>query len=319
MTTKHTLFLSSSSDPSSPLAVDKEYNRVREKLESVNVEWSNAVDYWPDIKLDQLHERLYDYRPVVVHFSGHGRDNGALVMRDHNGKSGPMHPDGLASLFGAFKSSLRLMVLNACYSEALAVKLVEHIDVVVGMRSAVTDAAAILFAPSFYRVLAKGGSVAEAFNQAKSLIQARYNQETNIPQLLLRDGVDPEKLFIPGEVAPNVDSDSAKAAPSAPTAHSVPDIGPLTRPQKDGLVNLLLNSRYMTQANLRDEVLAALRQELFVQISILPNPRATISSLVNTCDRYPGGIVELIDALRPYEQGTRQMNAIDAWLRTVGA
>lgn len=58
--------------------------------------------------------------------------------------------------------NLRLVVLNACYSRPQAEAITKSIDAAVGMKRAIGDEAAIVFAVSFYRALGFGRSVKEA-------------------------------------------------------------------------------------------------------------------------------------------------------------
>jgi hypothetical protein len=82
----------------------------------------------------------------------------------------PIAVDGLAKLFAAYAGRVRLIVLNACYSDALAEALIEHVDVVIGMPHTIDDDAAILFAPTFYQQLAGGQSIQTAYEVARALL-----------------------------------------------------------------------------------------------------------------------------------------------------
>lgn len=187
--------LSSSPDPDEPIAVDKEFNHLREKLASSEVGRLVELDYWPDVRLDQVASRLYANRAQVLHFSGHATENGELVMRDHNGEPSVCGPDGMARLLRSFRDQLRCVVLVACYSDELGVRVSDAIDVVIGMRVEVDDEAAVLFVATFYEALAFGKSVAAAFEVAAAVMDA-FEPGTGDPVLRVRDGVDAEQIFL---------------------------------------------------------------------------------------------------------------------------
>src|SRR6185503_17837523 len=145
------LFLSANASDRTPLAVDLEYNRVKCGLQTLGVwpEWRPAVEHVPAVAWEQVPEQLLLHDASIVHFAGHGYPDGSLEFSTRSGGNRQVHADGLAGLFAHYAGQVRLVVLNACYSNALADALTAHIDVVVGLRHAVADEAAILFALTF--------------------------------------------------------------------------------------------------------------------------------------------------------------------------
>ena len=97
----------------------------------------------------------------------------------------------LAELFAVLKDNIRLVVLNACYSEEQARAIVEEIDFVVGMADEIGDEGARVFAASFYRGLAYGRSVRSAFDLGLNELQLEgLRSDESVPVLLSREGVD---------------------------------------------------------------------------------------------------------------------------------
>lgn len=190
------LFLSANPDEDNPLAVEKEENRIFKVRNASKHQERIAIESLPDVDLPELAKSLRLHSPTILHFSGHGEPDGALVMRDDNGEIYEMHPDGLAQLVALDKDTIRLVVLNACFSSELADLLVVNIDCVVGMTAAVSDDAAILFAHTFYSALFDGLSVARAFATSAAAVTARYNAERNTPVLRCRAGVDPTAVYL---------------------------------------------------------------------------------------------------------------------------
>lgn len=166
------LFLSASAAPGSPLAVDREYNRVKAGLQTLGVwpAWRVAVEHVPAVTWEQVPEQLLLHRASIVHFAGHGHPDSSLEFATRAGGAQRIGAEGLARLFEGYAAQVRLVVLNACYSDALAAALVEHVDVVIGMTQAISDDAAILFAPAFYQQLAGGKSVQTACEVASGVV-----------------------------------------------------------------------------------------------------------------------------------------------------
>ena len=69
----------------------------------------------------------------------------------------------LSGLFKLFAAHVRCVVLNACYSEAQARAVAEHIPYVVGMTRALGGDAAITFSTAFYDALGAGEAVPFAY------------------------------------------------------------------------------------------------------------------------------------------------------------
>ncbi len=98
---------------------------------------------------------------------------------------------------------MRVVVLNACYSEVQAKAIVAEIDFVVGMTESIGDKAARLFAASFYRGLGFGRSVQTAFDLGVNAIKREglFKYE-DVPVLLVKPGVDPATRLVTEGVTP---------------------------------------------------------------------------------------------------------------------
>ncbi len=91
-----------------------------------------------------------DYRPNIIHFSGHGAGIEGLAFEDETGKEQLVTGEALAGLFGQFSKQVECVLLNACYSEVQAQAIVQHINYVIGMNDQIQDKAAIEFVVGFY-------------------------------------------------------------------------------------------------------------------------------------------------------------------------
>lgn len=193
-------FLAANPLSSDRLALDEEARSIEEKVrDSKHRELVSVRTRWA-VRPQDLQQALLEDEPVVVHFSGHGGGSSGIVL--HSQMQGAEHlvaEAALVDLFRVLKDDIRLVVLNACYSEVQAQAIVKEIDFVVGMSDSVADDAARVFAAAFYRGLAFGRSVQTAFDLGiNELRLVGLDDEDDIPNLLIRSGVDANSTKLVG-------------------------------------------------------------------------------------------------------------------------
>jgi hypothetical protein len=105
--------------------------------------------------------------------------------------------DALTQMIASAAPATRLVVLNACFSSALAQSLCDLVDCVVGMDSAIDDDAARSFAVAFYRALGNWCSIGNAIAQAIATLAAKRFPDEHVPICRTRDGVNADHLFLP--------------------------------------------------------------------------------------------------------------------------
>lgn len=123
------------------------------------------------VRVGDLQELLFRYKPQIVHFCGHGSGDQGLVFEANDGGEQWVRTDALSNLFNLFSNNVSCVLLNACYSEEQANAIVEHIDYVIGMNQEIRDDAAIAFSKGFYQALGFGCSVEDAFKFGHNAIQ----------------------------------------------------------------------------------------------------------------------------------------------------
>ncbi|MCD7060128.1 response regulator [Pelagibacterium xiamenense] len=143
-----------------------------------------------------LLEHLNRFRPHVLHFSGHGSETEEIVLTNEVGDTQPVSKAALIGLFKALKDDIRVVVLNACFSQRQAEAITEHIDCAIGMSQAIGDRAAITFAAAFYSALGFGRSIGQAFEQGALALMLEGIAEENTPCLVTRPGIDASKLHL---------------------------------------------------------------------------------------------------------------------------
>lgn len=131
-----------------------------------------------------LLQAILEESPNIVHFSGHGQEEG-LVLQNEVGERCIVGKEGLSDLFKLFNDSIRCVVLNACYSIAIAQAIREHIPYVIGMKAGIPDKAAIAFSTGYYRALGAGRDIPFAFDLGIAAMKLSGSfMEEDIPILL---------------------------------------------------------------------------------------------------------------------------------------
>ncbi|MCI5124796.1 MAG: hypothetical protein D3925_10035 [Candidatus Electrothrix sp. AR5] len=127
---------------------------------------------------------MLTHDPQIVHFSGHGEEEGIIVDGGAGGAKF-VPPQALTGLFSLFPQ-VECVLLNCCFSEPQAHALSEHIPYVVGMKTSVTDEAARKFSIGFYKALGAGRSYEDAFSFGCNSIQLHGIPEDDTPVLLAK-------------------------------------------------------------------------------------------------------------------------------------
>ena len=196
MSTCNVLFFAASPNGVTPLALDEECREIDQKIRAAEYrEELQLITKWA-VRPDDLLQYLNQYRPHIVHFSGHGSGSEEIILLDSKRRPKAVSKAALKQLFSALKDNIRVVVLNACFSRPQAEAIAEIIDCAIGMRKAISDEAAIAFAATFYRALGFGRSVKEAFDQGRTALMLDGLPEEETPELLVRAGVDPANIIL---------------------------------------------------------------------------------------------------------------------------
>lgn len=188
------LFLSANPEKTDKLALIKECNAINKEIELAAGRESFKIEQYHDISIDQIRIQLLEYKPQIIHFSGHGSPRSALVFQTATGQVDIVPPDALTGLFKILGKDISLVFLNACYSQEQAEEIAKHVKCVIGMSRAISDETALKFAVSFYSTLGFGKSVKDAFDLAANDLKLFGIPDDATPQLCIKEGVDPSKL-----------------------------------------------------------------------------------------------------------------------------
>jgi CHAT domain-containing protein len=178
------LFLASNPKDTPQLRLDEEMRAIDHAL--LQAEFRDRFDikqHWA-VRVIDVQGYLLRHKPDILHFSGHGSSSSEIILEDNVGNSRPVPPKALSQLFSVLKDNIRIVVLNACYSEQQAQSIAEHIDCVIGMSRSINDPSAIGFATAFYQALGYGRDVKTAFDLGCIQIGLDGIDEQSIPKLL---------------------------------------------------------------------------------------------------------------------------------------
>lgn len=189
------LFLSSNPWTTSRILVDEEMREIFEKLQEGPYRDNFELHRHTAIRAIDLQRLLMMHEPHIVHFSGHGSKKHKIILGGKPGRGKQVDRDGLAKMFALYRSHLRLVVLNACFTKTQAKSLSQVIDYSVGAGKGIGDKEGVAFAGAFYRALGFGKSVKDAFESAKAEVALTRMPRTKGIELFLRKGVEETDSF----------------------------------------------------------------------------------------------------------------------------
>jgi len=178
------LFLAANPVDTNRLRLDAEIRAIDQSLRKA--EFRNRFElqqHWA-VQIMDIEEYLLRHRPDIVHFSGHGSRASEIILEEASGRSRPVSANALERLFSILRDNIKCVVLNACYSEQQAQAIAQSIDCVIGMSTAIGDAAAIGFAAAFYQALGYGRDIKTAFDLGCVQINLEGLNEQDTPKLI---------------------------------------------------------------------------------------------------------------------------------------
>lgn len=155
-------------NPISLLDVEEERRRISTGLKRAGV--AAHVHFLPEATTGEVKTALRD-KWDVVHFTGHGTEDGRLVLEDRLGAAHFLSKEETAQLFTGQQAPL--VVLSACHSQIIGQGLLGvGVPTVVAVDASkpIADRAAIIFAEHFYSALAKGWNIQKAFDEAQRAV-----------------------------------------------------------------------------------------------------------------------------------------------------
>ncbi|MBO3461847.1 protein kinase [Aetokthonos hydrillicola Thurmond2011] len=170
------------------LRLDQEIRNIEEAIERSTKRELFEICIRTAVRSQDIRRSIAEERPFIVHFCGHGMEDGSLLLEDDAGENKLVSPQGLASLFKLHADCVKCVVLNACYSVQLAESISQYIDYVIGMNQPIEDQAAIAFTQGFYDGLGfanpnNQNAFERAFDEGMVALQMEDLLQASVPVL----------------------------------------------------------------------------------------------------------------------------------------
>ena len=189
------LFLSANPWITGRILVDEEAREISERLQEGPYRDKFELHNHGAVRPIDFQRLLLKYEPEIVHFSGHGSKRQRILFSGTHGRSRAVDQQGLTNLLALYSSHVRLVLLNACFTNAQAQSISEVVNYSIGTSNAIGDKASVAFAGAFYRALGFGKSVKEAFESAKAELALTKMPCSRGIELFVRNGVDRKDSF----------------------------------------------------------------------------------------------------------------------------
>ena len=178
------------------LDLDFEAREIKEAItKSLNRDSIQFETRWAARTTD-LFQAINETNPTIIHFSGHGSDDGGLVFQDNAGLPKVVKRETVIEMINASSDQVRLVVFNNCYSSAIADKVVEEVEAAIGMNTSIGDQAAIVFATQLYSSLGFGKNLEMAFKQAIIAIKLEGIDEAETPELFVNSSFNATDIVL---------------------------------------------------------------------------------------------------------------------------
>lgn len=198
------------------LKIDKEAREIKQEVVRALHRDSVVFETRWATRTKDLRRELLAEDPTIVHFSGHGGDEGLILESEDGRESHYVDAPALKEFFNAFHGQIRVVVLNACYSRPQAEAIAEVVGCAIGTPSRISDAAAISFSAAFYSSIAYGKSVQAAFDQARATLKMGGFRDQEEPHLVTGPGVVASELVLVAPERPHVGPPIPPSPPPGP-------------------------------------------------------------------------------------------------------
>ncbi len=177
------LILTANPQNTTRIRLDEEVREIYAELKRARQQGQIVFEQRWAAQFKDLQEGLFEFRPTIVHFSGHGAGDQGVIFESENGDSHLVKNQPLSSLFNIFSQQVRCVFINTVYSQIQAQKIANHIDYTIGFSNTVQDKACITFSRGFYRALGRDLSIEEAYKLGIIELQSQDIPEDQFPTL----------------------------------------------------------------------------------------------------------------------------------------
>lgn len=196
------LFLAASPAQFPKISYLEEKNAIEELLKDRVVQKDCHIELVDYLSPTKMWQSIADFRPQIIHFSGHGKrkdtlpdgrtnDNYGLVLhKDNSSEVEYLKAETLEAQFSAIKGylpDLQLVFLNACYSNEEAKAISRNGILTIGTTQEVISKAAQHFSSSFYRFLLRPNELLYSFGMSR-MTGSSFDPDTRKAYVLYYNG-----------------------------------------------------------------------------------------------------------------------------------
>ena len=187
--TKRILFTAANPSDEARLQIGVEHRTIKEEMQKGSRR--DDFTFLPVQLAARIQEIMRSFvdKPNIIHFSGHGIQEGILISSDNN--EGVLLGEGaLKRLFKPIKDTTECVILNSCHSSNQAKSISKFGIIVIGHNLPIADSVAIAFSMGFYLGLSEGKTYEDAYNDGIIAVMAKNQKFADVVEVW-KDG---EKL-----------------------------------------------------------------------------------------------------------------------------
>ncbi|MDF5731328.1 MAG: CHAT domain-containing protein [Rhizonema sp. PD38] len=193
------------------LRLDQEFREIESAIRRAARRDKFEIRMRTAVRPQDIRRALAEERPQIVHFCGHGLEDGSLLLEDDGGSDKPVSGEGLAQLFKLHANYVNCVLLNACHSAKLAEAISQYINYVIGMNQEIKDKPAIAFAQGFYDALGYENPdnidiFPRAFDEGLVAIQLEEITQAQIPVLIKNKALSQSKSIVNSQISPELEA-----------------------------------------------------------------------------------------------------------------
>lgn len=188
------LLLGADTNVSNELGINNGFDQIKSFIKEKNCPCSCTVKMRTH-KMDIIKE-IATCHPDILHFSGHGNEDGLLCVHSGVGDVEYIAPSKLFESLSGCCDFIQVVVLAACYSSKQADKIAKVVNFVVCAEDKILVSAVHLFSEVFYAALTSGSSIQESFDLGVAQLKMNDPSYSNVLKLVVKQGLDPKKLSL---------------------------------------------------------------------------------------------------------------------------
>lgn len=186
------LFLGADVDQHNAIHVDKDCESIKDVLSGSEV--FHVIEKF-SVRKNEIIPLIVRYQPSIVHFDGHGTEDGSLAVCSETREFDKITPEELKGVFNTVKAYVLLSYFDACHTAPQAMSAVLSVKAAIGMLGLWPVESARIFSKQFYLSLENELSVKDAFELAKEQLGMEDRKyDKNIPKLYSEVDVNVSEL-----------------------------------------------------------------------------------------------------------------------------